>query len=562
MAMQLRHKFAVAQAILWISLSPLTSWESPVQAQVTQAVDQLLADWNQPGSPGVAVAITRNGRVVYRQSYGLANVEHGIPITFDTPFELASVSKQFTALAVFILESEGRLSLDEPVQEFLPELPDYGSAIKIRHLMHHTSGLPEYLTMARLAGLKGTDVIAFDDLLAMLQHWEGLYFEPGSGRHYSNTNYALLAEIVARVTGETFPEWMAENVFGPLQMHDTFIQSSAFQVIPGRADGYRQQEGEYVIGREMFGDFPGAAHTYSTIDDMVKWLENFRSMTVGGADVMQRMVQSGTRHDGSQVLYAGGLWTGEYRGITALSHSGVGGGFRTNVTYSPDADVGVVVLANVGSIEPTRLALRILDVYLGSQLESIPEATASDQPTHIELEPSSYEVYAGRYVIEGAGIAAAIWQDGDHLMGGMEGMGVGRLYAISETELRNEDGTVRITFVPGEDAPAGRITIGDQQVWATRVGTTAGAADEEEYAGLYYSDELGTVYELVTTTGGVSLRHRRMGDTQLHLLASDRLAGQLGILRFHRNDEGHVQGFTLKQGVLPDRGVRFRKLGG
>ncbi|UCC74151.1 MAG: beta-lactamase family protein [Gemmatimonadota bacterium] len=558
--MQLRHKFALAQAILWISLSPLTSWGSLAQAQVAQAVDQLLADWNQPGSPGAAVAITHNGHVVYRQGYGLANLEHGIPIAFDTPFELASVSKQFTALAVFLLESEGRLSLDDPLQKSMPEVPDYGSAIKIRHLIYHTSGLPEYLTMARFAGFEGSDVIAFDDLIAMLQHWEGLYFTPGSRWRYSNTNYALLAEIVARVTGETFPEWMEENVFGPLQMHGTFIQSSALQVIPGRADGYRQQEGEFVIGREMLGDFPGPAHAYSTIDDMVKWLENFRSMTVGGADVMQRMVQSGT---GSQRGYAGGLYTLEYRGITTLSHSGVGGGFRTNVTYSPDADVGVVVLANVGSIEPNGLALRILDVYLGSQLEPIPEATASDEPPYIELEPSSYEVYAGRYVIEGAGIGAALWREGDQLMGAMEGLGVGRLYAISETEFRSDDDSVRITFFPGEEGRARRaqIVVGDQHLWATRVETTAGAADEKEYAGLYYSDELGTVYELVATTGEVSLRHRRIGDVQLHPLASDQLAGRLGILRFFRDDEEHIQGFTLNDELLPDRGLRFRRLG-
>ena len=266
--MRVRQTCAAASAILWIVLSPAASGESVAEAQDFQRVDQLFSECDRPGSPGAAVAITHHGQVVYLQHHGVADLEHGIPVARETRFELASVSKQFTALAVFLLESEGRLSLNDPIRAFLPELPEYADAIEIHHLIHHTSGLPEYLTVARLAGFGEMDVIAFGDLLAMLQRWEGLYFPPGSGWRYTNTNYALLAEIVARVTGEPFADWMTENVFGPLQMHDTFIRSSALQVIPARAEGYRERDGAFVMGREALGDFPGAAHVYSTIDDI------------------------------------------------------------------------------------------------------------------------------------------------------------------------------------------------------------------------------------------------------------------------------------------------------
>lgn len=558
------HTGSVAAAFALIALSPLATHNGVAEAQVAQRVDRLLPDCYRPGAPGAAVVIMQHGQVIYQRQCGLANLEHDIPVARDTRFELASVSKQFTAFAVFLLEHEGMLSLNDPIREYLPELPDYADPIRIHHLVHHTSGLPEYLTVARLAGFGEMDVIAFDDLLRMLQRWESLYRAPGSEWDYTNTNYALLAEIVARVTGEAFPDWMAANVFAPLRMHDSFIRSSARQVITAGAEGYRERDGGFVLAREALGAFPGHARAYSTIDDMVRWLENFRSMTVGGADVMRRMVQRGTLQDGSEIDYAGGLYVWRYHGVTALSHSGVGGGFRTNVTYSPDADVGIVVLSNGGSIEPTQLGLRLLDWCLGNEAGAASAAAPGpDDQVPVELAPAAYAGFPGRYVIEGVGIAAAIWRDGDQWMGAMEGLGAAPLYVVSETELASDDDSVRIAFVAGEAGPADRVRLrvatGEQEVWATRVGATTEPSDRD-YAGQYYSAELGAVYELEATEAGLVLRHRRMGDVPLHLMTADRLAGEIGILRVHRGDEGGVQGFTLHHELLPDRGVRFEKL--
>jgi CubicO group peptidase (beta-lactamase class C family) len=556
---------SVVAVTVWTALSLVTSAPGIAHAQVSRRVDPIFAECKKPGSPGAAVAITHGGQVVYLREYGLANLEHGIPVVRETRFELASVSKQFTALAVFLLEHDGRLSLHDSIRKFLPELPDYTAGVEIQHVIYHTSGLPEYSTVARLAGFGETDVISFDDLLAMLQHWAALYSPPGSGWRYTNTEYALLAAIVWRVTGEPFAEWMREHVFGPLQMDNTLIQSSALQVIPARAEGYAERDGGFVLGREMLGDFPGAAHAYSTIDDMVKWLENFRTMTVGGADVMRKMFVPDTLNDGRKVDYAGGLYVWQYRGATVFSHAGVGGGFRTNVTYSPDADVGIVVLSNNGSIEPTLMGLRILDAYEGKEPAATPHVEAAGSQSRVELAAGAYEGFPGRYLIDGAGIAAAIWRDGSQWMGAMEGMGVGPLYPRSDTELASDDDSVRVAFVAGEAGAPGppriRVTKGDQELTATKV-VTGAEPTSTDYAGHYYSDELGAVYELTVAADGLHIQHRNLRDMLLHPLAGDGFAGETGILRFQRDDQGRVQGFTLHQELLPDRGVRFSKIGG
>lgn len=558
-----RVSVPLAVGALWAVLLPVAGRGSVAEAQAAQRVDRVLAAYNRPDAPGVAVAITDHGRITYKRAYGLANLENQIPIASDTRFELASVSKQFTALAVLLLQREGKLSLDDPVRTHVPELPRYADAIQIRHLIHHTSGLPEYLTIARLAGSGDMDVLRFDDVLGMLERWEGPDQAPGSGWRYTNTNYALLAEIIARVTREPFSDWMARHVFEPLRMHDTFIQTSAVQVIPHRADGYREQDGTMILGREAFSDFPGPARVYSTLDDMVKWVENFRTMTVGGEDVMRAMTQPAVLRDGTPTDYAGGLYVWRSRGATVLSHSGVGGGFRTNITYSPDAEVGIVVLSNGGSIEPADFGLRVLGVYLGHEPGAAPGSPTSAAGSPPRLAADAEARLSGRYVIEGVGVGLAIWRDGNQWMGAMEGVGVGRMYVVAETELATDDGTARIAFVAGEGgstaAPRIRVTLADRVLWAARAGVTIEAADGD-YAGRYYSSELNAVYELVVADSVLHLRRQRTGDIRLHLMTPDRLAAPLGILYFERDDDGRIRGFTLRDELLPARGVRFSRM--
>ncbi|HSL70263.1 MAG TPA: serine hydrolase domain-containing protein, partial [Longimicrobiales bacterium] len=197
----------------------------PAQAQrsLSQQVDEVFAQWNRPGSPGAAVVVVKNGDVVYQNGYGFANLDYDIPITPTTLFDIASVSKHFTAFAVALLADRGKLSLDDDVHKYIPELPDFGQRITIRHLVHHTSGIRDWVELLSIAGYRFDDVIALPDILNFVQHQRGLNFAPGSEHLYSNTGYNLLAETVARASGQPFAQFMEEQVFRPLGMNDTHI---------------------------------------------------------------------------------------------------------------------------------------------------------------------------------------------------------------------------------------------------------------------------------------------------------------------------------------------------
>jgi len=201
-------------------------------------LDELFSEWNLPDSPGAAVAVIRDGAVIFRKDYGMANLEYGIPITPKTVFHAASVSKQFTAYAVALLAEQGKLSLGDDIHKYLPELPDFGGVITIRHLLHHTSGLRDQLELAAMAGFRLDDVISQDQILKLVHHQHALNFVPGSEYLYCNTGYTLLAEIVAKVTGISFRDWTRENIFLPLGMLKTQFRDDYTQVVADAACSY------------------------------------------------------------------------------------------------------------------------------------------------------------------------------------------------------------------------------------------------------------------------------------------------------------------------------------
>jgi CubicO group peptidase (beta-lactamase class C family) len=279
--------FAVV-ALLALSL-PGAAIAAPAADELAAAVDRLFAEWDTTRTPGAAVLITDGPDVVLERCYGMADLEHRVPITPETRFELASVSKPFTAYAVMLLAREGRLALDDDVRRYLPELPDHGTTITIRHLLHHTSGLSEWRQILAYAGVRSGDTVTLQDVLDMLGYQRVLDFAPGSRWQYSNTNYTLLAEIVTRVTGRPFGEWMAEHVFLPLEMRSTSIPADGTRLLPDRANSYMRRDGELVRSLVERFEIPGPAHAFSTLRDMARWMDNFRTGQLGGPELVQEM---------------------------------------------------------------------------------------------------------------------------------------------------------------------------------------------------------------------------------------------------------------------------------
>lgn len=343
---------------------------SSAQDKTGAAVDEVFADYTKPGSPGCAVAVYRNGRISYAKGYGLANIEEDVPITPESVFDIGSTSKQFTAASILLLEKQGKLSVNDDIRKYIPELPDYGQKITILHLLNHTSGLRDYLTLMHLAGFNMDSVTTDEDALQLITRQKALNFAPGSEWLYSNTGFFLLSIIVKRVSGKTLHEFAAEHIFRPLGMTHTQYRDDHAALIPNRAMAYDPKEiaDGYKLDVSYFeqtGD--GAVHT--SVEDLLKWDENFYSGQVGGQDFLVELQERGKLNSGKVLDYAKGLFIADYRGLHSVSHGGAWGGYRAELLRFPEQHFSVACLCNRGDASPSRRARQVADIYLGAMMK-------------------------------------------------------------------------------------------------------------------------------------------------------------------------------------------------
>ena len=339
--------------------------------------NELFAQWDNPDAPGFAVAVVRDGKIVYRSACGAANLEYGIPITSRTIFHVASVSKQFTCFAVALLAQEGKLSFDDEVRRFLPEVPDFGKRITIRHLIHHTSGLRDQWDLLVLAGWRMDDVITKSDVLGLVRRQEELNFDPGERHLYCNTGYTLLGLIVERVSGQSLREFCAARLFEPLGMADTHFHDDHTHIVPNRAYSYRPKRDGGFQKAVLSYAVVGATSLFTTTEDMAKWQQNLTTGLVGGSDLVSQMLERGRLNDGRDIPYAFGLIHGTHRGTATISHSGGDAGFRSHVARFPELRASVVLLGNLSSLPTGELARSVADVVLADELST------RDGPTRV-----------------------------------------------------------------------------------------------------------------------------------------------------------------------------------
>ena len=385
-------------------------------------VDQLFAEWNRSDSPGAALAITKDSEIVYKHGYGMANLEYDIPITTTTIFDIASVSKQFAAFAIAMLSYEGKLSLDGDIRIHLPDVPDFGNTITIRHLLHHTSGFRDWVQSLVIAGDMMDDVISFKHILKMVRHQKSLNFEPGAEFLYSNTGYNLLAEIVERVTGDSFREWTDTHIFKPLGMANSRFHDDYEMILKNRAYSYQSVENGGFKHAVNNTTALGSSSLYSTVEDLAKWILNFDDTRIGKQTVIEQMHQRGVLNNGEQIDYAFGLNISEYRGLKTVGHSGSWRGFRSHLMRFPDQKFGVVILCNLDTFNPLRLAEKVADLYLADVLAPVDaskseKAVAPDEETKSErLSPEQLIEFKGDYYTEELDTTYSISVCGDGLV--------------------------------------------------------------------------------------------------------------------------------------------------
>ena len=420
------RRMAILLAASALTLAMAASVEAAAypRTEMTDRVDALFTEWDRPDSPGTALGIVKDGRLIYARGYGMANLEYDIPITPQSVFRTGSVGKMFTAMCIAILAESGRLSLDDNIRKHLPEIPEYERPITIRNLVHHTSGLRDYLTLQGLAGRVNDYYFTTEEGIALLARQKGLDFLPGEKYQYSNSGYFLLGEIAARVSGMPLSEFMQREIFDRLGMKHTHLHDDRNRIVPNRATGYAPRDGGYRIAITQL-EIVGDGSVFTTVEDFLLWDRNFYDNRLGRGlpDLIETVLTPGLANDGTNTEYAFGLGIDTYRGLRRVAHGGSYMGYRADYTQFPDQRFSVITHANLSTFRPSSLAEKIADIYLADHFTgpapSKEPRTRRDRrdrkPRAIRLDPSTRALYAGDYYSEELDVTARIRIEGRSL---------------------------------------------------------------------------------------------------------------------------------------------------
>jgi len=394
---------AMRPGLALLLLSGTTVIGSAQQFPPNPKIDKIFAEWNKPTSPGCALGVVQDGRFVYEHGYGMANLDYDIPNSPKLVYYVGSDSKQFTAASIALLALDGKISLDDDIRKYIPEMPDYGTPITISHLIHHTSGIRDIYTLMSLGGLRLEDVFSDSEEIALIARQKELNFKPGDDYLYSNSGYFLLAEVVKRVTGKSLRDFADERIFQPLGMTHTHFHDDPGHIMKGRAMSYESDgKGGYRISYLQNFDKIGAGGLYTTVEDLRKWDENFYTHKVGG-DTLQKIIHTrAVLNRGDTIVYAFGNNVTTYRGLRVDEHGGALMGYKAEILRFPDQHFSVLATCNLGSINPQALAEQVAEVYLASKMGPRPErqmAGRRDRAVALAAQPSAAELspYAGDY---------------------------------------------------------------------------------------------------------------------------------------------------------------------
>ncbi|MCP4614145.1 MAG: serine hydrolase [Planctomycetes bacterium] len=517
-------------------------------------IDQIFAEWDTSSSPGCAVAVFKNNKIEYHQSYGLMDLESKTPITPDTVFDIGSMSKQFTAACIILLAEQGKLSLTDNIRKDITEFPDYGNTITIQHLLNNTSGIRDYTWLMVLARMPFEDQTKrkTEEILNLLSRQNGLQFNPGDEYYYSNSNYFLLGIIIERETGITVGEFADKNIFKPLEMNNTVIHESRSQIIKNAAKGYVPDPNRKFKFKRS-GIMKGAGGVHSTIKDMFRWDQNFIRNNIGGKDFLNTFTTPAKLNNGRNTQYACGLEIKNHKGLKTIGHTGYTESFSTNMTRFPDQNITVVCLANFGGIRAERLALKVADLYLADYIvkAEAPNPTkkpATIQRTEIELEPSIIEAYAGDYRFD-FGLLMKFTNENGRLMMKAGPQPKVEFFPESVNKFFMKVADVQVEFKKDDSGKVNGITLyqGGNAMMAKRAAAIKPLTAEEisQFTGEYYSDELMATYSVVLKDDKLFVTSTRL-DEPLRHVKKDAFAYSRGDITFTKNAENRIINFILE----------------
>ncbi len=561
-------------AVLGVIFAASTVQAQTLTREVTERIDGVFQKWNRTDSPGCALGVYKDGQIVYKHGYGMANLNDDVTITPETVFHVASMSKQFVAASIVLLAQQGKLSLDDDVHKYIPELPDFGQRITINHLIHHTSGLRDQWELLGFAGYRySLDLITNDDVMSIVTRQKDLNFRPGERFEYSNTGYTVLGLIVKKVSGLSLREFTTKNIFEPLGMTHSHFRDDHEEVIKHDALGY-EQGGEGKPFRMSLTNFDtvGATSLHTTVEDLQLWDENFYQPRVGGQAFVQQMLERGKLNNGEQIPYAFAIVVGNYRGLTTVDHAGGDAGYRSDLTRFPDQHFSAAVLCNFAEAEQNDLVQRVADIVLAKEMKEPAPAGASSvaedvgPPLTGEQIAALTGLYWNRDIDEFAAIAAKDGQlqwlnprTGDGYA--LKNMGESRFHAshgIYGLEMNVRFTPATATRPKQLEQSFAQNLLGEKPaVFEAVIPFTPTSADLGEYAGVYLSDEIDPVFRMTVGNGTLKLIRAKFPDDPLRPTVRDVFLGEIGTVRFTRDATRHISGFAINGGRIQN--FRFKK---
>jgi CubicO group peptidase (beta-lactamase class C family) len=395
--------------VLWICslfivfFGHMQAFQAYTHTELTDKADALFRAWDKENSPGAALGIFQDGRIIYARGYGMANLDYNIPITPQTVFRVGSVSKQFTAMCIALLVEQGKIALGDDIRKVMPEMPAFDPPVTIRHMLHHTSGLRDYLILQGLAGRSGGYYYTSPEVVDLLSRQRSLNFKPGDQYSYSNSGFFLLAQMVGRVSGMRTRDFAKKNIFDPLGMKETHFHDDPKMIVKNRAMGYLpREEGGFKIHVTQL-DMIGDGGIFTTVEDFFRWDQNFYNNRLGtGTQGLIDMILSRDKlNDGQENDYAFGLVVSRYRGLRMVSHGGSFVGYRAHYLQFPDQRFSVVILSNLGTFNPGKIAVEIADIFLGEQFtepqSAVKEPLPAKEPAFIKLASQDMRKFLGEY---------------------------------------------------------------------------------------------------------------------------------------------------------------------
>lgn len=544
--------------LLLLLVLPFAGKAQDLPADIIQKIDNVFQSFTS-SSPGCAVAVSRNGKLVFQKGYGQANLEYNIPITPSTVFHIASESKQYVAFCMLLLEKEGKLSLDDDIRKHLDFVPDFGATITIRQLIYHISGLRDQWQLLANAGWQLDDVIKQEHVIKLVSKQRALNFNPGDEFMYCNTGYTLMAEIVKKVSGLTLREYADKNIFQPLGMKDTHFHDNYEELVPGRAYSYYAEGGKYRHSVLSYS-IVGATSLFTTVTDELKWLNNYETGQVGGKELIEKMFQVGTLNDGRKLTYAFALGIEKYKGWNRIGHGGADAGYRTYTCRFPEKNLNIVVFSNVAYANTWDFASKVADAFITENKEE-----KKNDPVFV-TDSSLLKKLQGKFYTERGDQFEMAWQNGKLMRKNVNTGAVTTEIKLSQdgvNRYKSQNGSVIILNEQSKttnrvmefklESPTNTITFKRQPAVAQKI--TA------EFVGKYYNPETEAFYEITEKNGQLFINHRKYSTESLTNIAPDQFTTPywwMDHIRFVRNKQQKIVAFEVNADRLQH--LRYEKV--